>query len=65
MSGVFDVLEVWLQYFKSRNVNSELAEIECIIDDLGASIYSTDDLDPDSDDGVDDGDIKLENSASK
>ena len=50
---------------RPRNVNFEEIEIEYIIHNHGASIYYTDDLDTDSDDGGDGGDVEPENSASK
>jgi hypothetical protein len=65
MRKVYDQMDGWLEYLKSTNIIFEEPEIDSIIDDHGAVVDLTDDLDPDSDDDGDDGDAGPGNSASK
>jgi hypothetical protein len=65
MRKVYDQMDGWLEYLKSTNVIFEEPEIDSIIDDHGAVVDLTDDLDPDSDHDGDDGDAGPGNSASK
>jgi hypothetical protein len=65
MRKVFEGLDGWLEYLKSTNLIFEEPEIDAIIDDHGALIDLTDDLDPDSDHEGDDDAPGPGNSASK
>jgi hypothetical protein len=65
MRTVYDQMDGWLEYLKSTNIIFEEPEIDAIIDDHGAVIDLTDDLDPDPDDDDDDDAPGPGNSASK